>query len=425
MQSLGVRPNSGYNNSTGTNGTPTHSTAPTTTSASSPPSPPSTSDNPAPTTTPAPSTPPTHSPDPSQLAACTAQLQRTLDAENRAADDEKALASAEAALTEALNHDIAAAQPAQPAQPPQPAPGDQTGAGSRGTGSGGRGSSSVSTGSQSGGSATGATPGSASGSGSNSHGSSPAPASADQLAADQAAVDAANADLAVVQQSIAAATLVSPIAGTIANVGITSGQSVSGGSTQQHIVIVGPGSNEVTTSVSDTQVGQVKIGQSATITPDGTSLQLTGKITQIGALGSTTSSGGASYPVTISLDPTSQQLHIGATASVSIALSSTHAAIAVPTSAVRTLGAQHVVNVVRGNSSIATRVTIGVSGATLTQVLSGLQPGDQVALANLSSPLPTSTNTRGLGGFGGGGGQRPGGNGGGGNGGGARQGGGG
>ena len=85
--------------------------------------------------------------------------------------------------------------------------------------------------------------------------SSSGPASADQIAADQAAVDAANAQLAAAQQNLAAATLVSPIAGTVADVTITAGQSASANSTTAHVVVIGPGQNEVTTAVTDSQVG--------------------------------------------------------------------------------------------------------------------------------------------------------------------------
>ena len=89
------------------------------------------------------------------------------------------------------------------------------------------------------------------------------PASPEQLAADQAAIDSANAQVAVAQQNLAAATLVSPIAGTIGQIGFTTGQTES---SQQHIVVLGPGADQVTTAVSDTQAGKVKPGQNVLVT---------------------------------------------------------------------------------------------------------------------------------------------------------------
>ncbi|HEY1572762.1 MAG TPA: HlyD family efflux transporter periplasmic adaptor subunit [Pseudonocardiaceae bacterium] len=232
------------------------------------------------------------------------------------------------------------------------------------------------------------------------------PAPADQIAADQAAVDAANAELAAGQQAVAAATMVSPIAGTVADVTVTAGQSAAANSADAEVVVIGAGQDEVTTAVTDSQVGQVKPGDKATVTPDGATAPIAGTVTAVGALGTTTSSGSASYPVTISLASTSQQLFDGATASVSITLGTAHAAVTVPTSAITTVGGFSVVTKVVAGKPTITRVTPGVRGPAVTQVTSGLRAGDQVALANMNAPMPTANNPArfgGGGGFGGGG----------------------
>jgi HlyD family secretion protein len=200
---------------------------------------------------------------------------------------------------------------------------------------------------------------------------------------------------------MSAATLVSPIAGTVADVTITAGQSATANSTTAHVMIVGPGEDEVTTAVSDTEVGKVKPGQSAAVIPDGATKPIVGKVTSIGALGSTTSGGSASYPVTISLNPTQQQLFDGATASISITLGTAQAPVTVPTSAVSTFGGFSVVSKMVAGKPTITRVTLGVVGATVTQVTAGLKAGDEVMLANVSEPMPSSnTNARGFGGGG-------------------------
>jgi HlyD family secretion protein len=153
--------------------------------------------------------------------------------------------------------------------------------------------------------------------------------------------------------------------------------------------------------VNDTSVGKVKPGQPAAVTPDGATKPIAGKVTSIGALGTTTSGGAASYPVTITLDPTSQQLFNGATASVAITLGTAQAAVTVPTSAVQTLGPFSVVSTMVNGKPTTTRVTLGVVGATVTQITSGLKAGDEVMLANITQPMPTgNTNLRGFGGGG-------------------------
>jgi HlyD family secretion protein len=218
-------------------------------------------------------------------------------------------------------------------------------------------------------------------------------------------VDAANASVGVAQQNMAAATLASPISGTVVQVGFTVGQN----SGRSSITIFGPGQDELTTTVQDSDIGKVHVGQDVTITPDGSSGSLTGKVAMIGALGSSSSSGSATFPVTISLNTTNQQLMAGAAASASIILSSTHAAITVPTSAVVTRGSSGDVTVLKNGSTTSTRVTLGTVGATLAQVTSGLNAGEAVVLADLNAPLPTATNQStariiGGGGFSGGGG---------------------
>lgn len=368
---------------------PTQSTRPTTSTSPSPP-PSATSSAGSGSGSSASSTPP---PTPSETTSpssaadgptCQQAVNQVADDQNRTASDVQTLTKAEDSLTAVLNQAVQHAGAA-------PAPAGSS-AGSSSAGRGG-------------------TPSTAGGAGSASHGGSGLPATAASIAADQASVDAANAQLVAVQQNLATATLTSPMSGTVAQIGFTVGQSAG----QSTIQIVGPGQEEVATTVSDTSVGRVKVGQRVTVTPDGMARTLTGKVASMGLL-STSSSGTASFPVTIALDPTDQQLPLGSAASLSIILNSTPAAVTVPTSAVQTLGGASLVSVLRNGSPTPTRVTLGVVGSTLAQVTSGVNAGDQVVLANLDAPLPTATNNQGfrvIGGGGGGGGGRFGGAGGG------------
>ncbi len=246
-------------------------------------------------------------------------------------------------------------------------------------------------------------------------GTSRAPASAAQIAADQASVDAANAMVPVAQQSLDQARLISPISGLVAAVNVTSGQSVTAGSSTAAIVVVNPGSMEVMTTVSDSNVAAVKVGAKVTVTPNGTDSPTAGTVVAIGLLpaASTTSTGtassgsssGVAYPVTIGLNGGGGALFAGSGAAVSIVVSSVAHALAVPTSAVRTLGNRHVVSVLRDTKLTSLAVEVGAVGMTFTQVTSGLSEGDQVVLADLNAPLPTSNTTlRGIGGGGLGGG---------------------
>jgi HlyD family secretion protein len=211
----------------------------------------------------------------------------------------------------------------------------------------------------------------------------------------------------VAQQNLAAATLVAPISGTIAQVNISPGDQVTGSSSTANFVIEGAGGEEATTTVSGTEVGQVRVGQPATVTLDGSAASISGEVVSIGVVSSTSSSGTVSFPVTIGLTGHVPTLFAGSDAQVAITLAKASNAVAVPTSAIHSIGSISFVTVVQAGKPVAVRVVVGATGPVLTQLTSGLTVGEQVVLANMSTALPTNSNpfsTRGLTGGGGGGG---------------------
>jgi RND family efflux transporter MFP subunit len=330
---------------------------------------------------------------------CESALQSVLADQLAVEHDQQAVTTDVPALTGAVDELLASARASaqpQPLQTPRPALSITIGSPAGGSPAGGGTRSARATGSPSSGAARAAAP--------------RQPASAEQLASDQAAIDAAKAQLAEAQQAHDQAQLRSPIDGTVASMTISAGQSVQGNSGTPQIVIIGSGSHQVSTSVSDINVGSVQVGDTATVTPSGSSVPLSGQVVSIGLLASSGASGSAGYPVTIGLTGNDQQLFAGQSASVSIRLAHVSGALTVPSSAVHTAGANHTVTVLRHGAAGNVRVAVGAIGPTRTQVLSGLNPGDQVVLADLSQPLPTTNiqNVRRAAGGGGGGG-RPGG----------------
>ena len=95
---------------------------------------------------------------------------------------------------------------------------------------------------------------------------------------------------------------------------------------------------------------------------------------------------------------------------MSIIVNQASEVLTVPTSAVR--GGNTVQVLVNGKAETRP-VTVGASDALRTQILSGLNPGDQVITATVSSSVPTNNSGSGLfggggrGNFGGGGGRGP------------------
>jgi multidrug efflux pump subunit AcrA (membrane-fusion protein) len=167
-------------------------------------------------------------------------------------------------------------------------------------------------------------------------------------------------------------------------------------------------------SLSESDIGSVKIGQAATVTVNAASgQQFAAHVTAIGVLPSSSGSSSAvSYPVTLLLDQSSSSLKAGMSATADI-VTATTSGITVPTQALTGT----TVTVVKNGKRSTRTVTTGLTGDSSTQIVSGLSSGDQVVVRS-ATVTPTSSSAtgqqaRGLGGggFGGGGLARPGGGG--------------
>jgi len=200
------------------------------------------------------------------------------------------------------------------------------------------------------------------------------------------------------QQSLSDAQLVSPIAGTIASVGISVGATVSANSSTDAIVIIGTQAFETTATLTSSQVTSVKVGDSANVLVDGATTTITGTVSQVGPVQS--SDGTYSYPLVVSLPTSATGLFTGSTATISVITSQVKNVLAVPTSAVNTNGTRQYVLVLSAGTLTEKTVKVGLVGYTYTQVISGLNEGDSVVLADYAEPVPTS-NTATVGGFGG------------------------
>lgn len=242
---------------------------------------------------------------------------------------------------------------------------------------------------------------------SGSNGSTGRTITAAQLAADQRKVDAADAEVTLARQTLAQATLTATISGAVAAVGITPGDSVSADSSTQTITVIGAGQESVSTTIGINDVDLVQKGQVARVSVDGVSHPFTGTVTLVGLLNSSGTSGASTtYPVTIVLDST-QQLFDGAGATVTIAVGSAPDVLTVPTSALHGVGTSTTVEVMRNGKPQTQRVTVGARGVDSVEITAGLNAGDQVVLAEVSAPVPSSDEQTGrfgrtgLGGLGG------------------------
>lgn len=212
------------------------------------------------------------------------------------------------------------------------------------------------------------------------------------------------------------------MAGTVATVGLTVGQTVggtssgssssssaSGGgasgstgglggagagggsdSTQSDaaIVLVDLDAMDLVVPFSESDVGQVRRGQAATVTvnalPDE---QLAAHVVSVATL-PTSGSSVVSYDVTLRLDQLADGLKSGMTASAQVVVDEADGVLNVPSSAVSGRGSTGTVTVADGDRREQRRVTLGIVGDSTTQILDGLEEGDQLAVA----AAPTSTS---------------------------------
>jgi HlyD family secretion protein len=217
--------------------------------------------------------------------------------------------------------------------------------------------------------------------------------SASSVAEAQAAVDEAKVKLVEAEQALAGGTLTSPITGTVASVTGVAGDQVSASTAV--VVVVGEGAAEVSATVAVEQLSKLSVGQEATVTPVGTSEKVTGSVTRVSTLPDPNAESVA-YPVTITIDEPPATMAAGSSATASIVVATAEDVLTVPTSAVN----RNTVTLLNADqTTTVTRVTVGAVGPTRTEITEGVSEGDEVVLANLDSPLPTSDQSNTQGGF--------------------------
>lgn len=273
------------------------------------------------------------------------------------------------------------------------------------------------------------------------------------LQTDSNALQNAQLQLQMAQNNLAGATLKAPSNAIVASINGIVGQNASSGSaTSSFMVLLDTSGFTITASVNEADVANVQINQAARFTVTAyTGQTFRATVSSISIVGTTTS-GVVSYPVTLTVTMNStgaSHLYPGMTATATIttaqrigALLVSNSAFTFPTTAVQagviarsaltsgfsgtggtgtgTTGTQsassrHIVLVLRNGALAPVLITTGLTNGTFSEVLSGLNAGDQVvvsatggAFANLTSGSGTNTTGGGLfrtggGGTGGGG----------------------
>ncbi|SNS64289.1 Multidrug efflux pump subunit AcrA (membrane-fusion protein) [Micrococcales bacterium KH10] len=245
------------------------------------------------------------------------------------------------------------------------------------------------------GSRSGATPspnaGGSSAAGGNSSGVT---VTAERIVAYRAAVSVAKAELAAAKQAKKLGKLSAPIAGQVAQITMDLDQSVAAGETSAVITILGDGGYQVSATMGLSDVRLLQVGQTFSGTASGTVDEIVGTVANIGMANQSTTSI-PSYTVELAVDPVDGVLNEGSMASVDIVVSEESDAVTVPTSAVARNGTQASVTVLEEGEAVTREVEVGAMGTELTQIVSGVEVGDEVVLADLTVPVTNGESSSG------------------------------
>jgi len=239
-------------------------------------------------------------------------------------------------------------------------------------------------------------------------------AAASSVDSDEASVTSAESSLATAQTNLGDASLTSTISGTVASVDLTTGQQVTGtgsgsggtgatgssgatgstaaastasgdtgtgatgSSSSGQIVVIGTDSYIVNTTVDDTEIGEIAVGDQVDVTPSGDTTPVYGTVGSISLIG-TESDDVTTFPVVVDVTGNPTGLYAGATADTSIIVKQLNDVVEVPTAAISygTNGQATVTKVVNGKH-VVTNVTVGAAENGETQITSGVKSGDKV-----------------------------------------------
>jgi len=164
----------------------------------------------------------------------------------------------------------------------------------------------------------------------------------------------------------------------------TSGSSSSGSSSASGFAeIVNTSTLTMSVAISEGDIGEIKVGQPATVTIDAVSgVELAAHVTAISS-DSTDSSDVVSYDVTLKLDQTDSRVLSGMSGSAVLVVDQA-AGVTVPNAAVAGSGSAGTVTLDEDGKDVERQVVVGLRGTTRTQIASGLEAGDELVV---SQPL--------------------------------------
>lgn len=184
------------------------------------------------------------------------------------------------------------------------------------------------------------------------------------------------------ENSLANARIVAPFSGVVSQVNIKQGEQSANG--QPAVVLTDLDSFHLKVLVDEIDVRQVAVGQPVRLSVDALpDAKITGKITKIASTAANVNNVVA-YEVTIVPDPTEAPLRVGMSATAIVTTAEVDDVILVPNRYItldRNTGKAYVYKVVN-KQPVPQEVELGLRNDTQSQVIAGLNAGDEIALVS-------------------------------------------
>lgn len=189
--------------------------------------------------------------------------------------------------------------------------------------------------------------------------------------------------------------VIAPIAGTVNAINIKNGDDLSklssGSSRQVPIIIGNLETLKAQIQVNEVDISDIVIGQKVMLKFDAIDgLSVSGKVEKMDSLGTITQ-GVVSYNVTIGLDTLDSRIKSEMSVSASIITNVKNDIISVPNSAIKTDSNSSYVEILNNDVPKQKTVEIGLSNNTSTEIISGLNVGDEIITQTISSGAASAT----------------------------------
>ncbi len=188
-------------------------------------------------------------------------------------------------------------------------------------------------------------------------------------------------------------TITAPSSGKLSGFSLQEGQLFTGGESVKVANIYTGAKPSLTVNLTEIDILKIKPGLKANITLDSqTDQSFTGKVVSVDKAGTQTS-GVSVYPVFIVFDLPADSVLPNMAATANIILDLSPNTLSVPTSAITTLNNQSTVRVLENGQPKEVIVTLGLSNDSSTEILTGLNEGDQVITGTISNSTASTPTT--------------------------------